>query len=728
LSTNYELGIKIKTTSDDAALKQSEQELKKIGTTAKESGEKAAEGEGGFSKLKTAIKGMLVAAAGYMALGKLKQFMSEAFRAAINGEYALLKLKVSLKELTGASDKSAKGIADWILNVDRATGIAKEKLIPAYQALLGASGSAAAAQAALTIAVSADIKGMGQMSTVANSLSMVLAGMSPVGRDAFNNMLRIKIHTLGAAGAMKYLTEKYSDLGQAMESNRIEVDKTTHAWENTEEAIGGGFTSSVVALQPLLKAASYAVTGMATGVMWLTDLAWAGAKAIKALGLAFWKLAHKDFADAKAAIEAGGMSMSKTMDEAAAAVDKAWAGTFAAWGLKAKVHAQSAGEALKSLLAAIEHNKKAGSKADKDAADSAVDLKKAIDDLTKARNAEAKATAKANIQNAKTADDAIVASMNYQAIIDEEHDKAVDAIDEEYAKRLQTTKDADKLNKWYNAKMELEDLKYSKKSLALKKKTALKVKQIDDKALSDHAKDLKKRGELDDKYRKKYAKAMKNLHNSEMAVYMDIMGMLSEYGGKTAQKIVAIANTAMEVVQLVKDVETMYSAWKAANDAKDLMASTAASKAEGVTGITDASIEWATNAAASVAAIPVIGWAMAPEVYAAALNQGMSGLTLLAAARGADIPAGINPIVQAHAQEMILPKEYADVIRGLAGQSSNNYTNNHRQTTNINITTMGGYFGKAQLRELTKLQRPAGRSINRQHLGRTARTIGSVRQ
>jgi hypothetical protein len=34
--------------------------------------------------------------------------------------------------------------------------------------------------------------------------------------------------------------------------------------------------------------------------------------------------------------------------------------------------------------------------------------------------------------------------------------------------------------------------------------------------------------------------------------------------------------------------------------------------------------------------------------------------------RGYDIPTGVNPVVQAHAKEMILPEKFADVIRGMA--------------------------------------------------------------
>jgi hypothetical protein len=64
---------------------------------------------------------------------------------------------------------------------------------------------------------------------------------------------------------------------------------------------------------------------------------------------------------------------------------------------------------------------------------------------------------------------------------------------------------------------------------------------------------------------------------------------------------------------------------------------------------------------ASAADIPVVGWVLGPIAGAAAY----SGVMAMAEG-GYDIPAGVNPIVQAHAQEMILPKGPANVIRDLA--------------------------------------------------------------
>lgn len=72
----------------------------------------------------------------------------------------------------------------------------------------------------------------------------------------------------------------------------------------------------------------------------------------------------------------------------------------------------------------------------------------------------------------------------------------------------------------------------------------------------------------------------------------------------------------------------------------------------------------ATAAMASVAAIPFVGWAMAPEVGAATYGTAMAySASIASAAGGYDIPAGINPQAQLHEKEMVLPAHIADPLR-----------------------------------------------------------------
>lgn len=92
-------------------------------------------------------------------------------------------------------------------------------------------------------------------------------------------------------------------------------------------------------------------------------------------------------------------------------------------------------------------------------------------------------------------------------------------------------------------------------------------------------------------------------------------------------------------------------------------------------------VEGAAAAWKSVADIPKVGWILGPIVAAGTLAGILAlGSRLHSAAGGFDIPAGMNPVTQLHAQEMVLPREYADVIRGLSrgggggGDTYNIYT------------------------------------------------------
>jgi hypothetical protein len=79
--------------------------------------------------------------------------------------------------------------------------------------------------------------------------------------------------------------------------------------------------------------------------------------------------------------------------------------------------------------------------------------------------------------------------------------------------------------------------------------------------------------------------------------------------------------------------------------------------------------EAGSGAAASQASIPVVGPVLAIAAMAAifAAVSGM-GKGIKSASGGYDIPSGLNPITQLHEEEMVLPKQHANVIRQLAGQ------------------------------------------------------------
>jgi BarA-like signal transduction histidine kinase len=91
-----------------------------------------------------------------------------------------------------------------------------------------------------------------------------------------------------------------------------------------------------------------------------------------------------------------------------------------------------------------------------------------------------------------------------------------------------------------------------------------------------------------------------------------------------------------------------------------------AAKVEAISTTQGHIAEAVAGAAASQAAIPIFGPGMAAAAAAEMLGT-LEGITapLLSASSGFDVPSGMNPITQLHEREMVLPAQYADVIRGM---------------------------------------------------------------
>ncbi len=89
-----------------------------------------------------------------------------------------------------------------------------------------------------------------------------------------------------------------------------------------------------------------------------------------------------------------------------------------------------------------------------------------------------------------------------------------------------------------------------------------------------------------------------------------------------------------------------------------------AQKAVDIKAVLNNAIVAASGAYASTAAIPIVGPALAPGAASLAYaNVAAMAGGLAVARRGYDIPAGVNPLVQAHEREMILPAEIAEPVR-----------------------------------------------------------------
>jgi hypothetical protein len=121
------------------------------------------------------------------------------------------------------------------------------------------------------------------------------------------------------------------------------------------------------------------------------------------------------------------------------------------------------------------------------------------------------------------------------------------------------------------------------------------------------------------------------------------------------------------VWQVVVQAVTQALAQMAAQWLLNTIMSKVLSKGKALTEISANAGIAGSAAVASTAAIPIIGPFLAPAAGIAAFSTAMAYQGVAASAAGGyDIPSTINPLVQAHASEMILPAKHADVIRRLA--------------------------------------------------------------
>ena len=98
----------------------------------------------------------------------------------------------------------------------------------------------------------------------------------------------------------------------------------------------------------------------------------------------------------------------------------------------------------------------------------------------------------------------------------------------------------------------------------------------------------------------------------------------------------------------------------------------------------------------AIAGIPYVGPFLAPVMAIAAMGAVVGMASKIASARGGyDIPAGVNPITQLHEEEMVLPREQANMIRSLADGHG---AHNRQQTQVFNVSALDARSLKETLR------------------------------
>ncbi|MDB4970796.1 MAG: hypothetical protein JWN44_6485, partial [Myxococcales bacterium] len=117
-----------------------------------------------------------------------------------------------------------------------------------------------------------------------------------------------------------------------------------------------------------------------------------------------------------------------------------------------------------------------------------------------------------------------------------------------------------------------------------------------------------------------------------------------------------------------RGITTSEAAHRVATESWAALKSVALNAWAAIQNIASYAAQAAAAAWAAISAIPIVGPFLAPVVAGAALAGVFAlGSHVASAAGGYDIPAGINPMTQLHAQEMVLPAELANQVRAMAG-------------------------------------------------------------
>ena len=194
---------------------------------------------------KKAAAAFAVAAAAAVAYGT--KLAIDGVKAAIEDEQAQLRLAAALRSATGATDAQIKATEDMILQTSLATGVADEKLRPAFQRLAVSTKDTTKAQELLNLALDIS-KGRGiELETVANALGRAQDGnTTALGRLGLG-LSKSELATLSFTEVQQKLSDLYGGAAAAnAETFQGKIDRLKIGFDEAKESLG-------IALLPLVE-------------------------------------------------------------------------------------------------------------------------------------------------------------------------------------------------------------------------------------------------------------------------------------------------------------------------------------------------------------------------------------------------------------------------------------------------------------------------------------------
>jgi hypothetical protein len=201
---------------------------------------------GKVEKFGAAAKAAFVAAAAAAGAYAVKLAV-DGVKAAIEDEAAQQRLANALKNVTDATDVQIAAIEKQILKTSLATGVADDKLRPAYQRLAIATGDLTKSQDLLTLALDISAATGKDVETVSNALGKAYEGNTGSLTRLGVGLSAAEIKTLGLEGAISQLSSTFGGAAATQaDTFQGKIARVQVAFDEAKETLGA-------ALLPLIE-------------------------------------------------------------------------------------------------------------------------------------------------------------------------------------------------------------------------------------------------------------------------------------------------------------------------------------------------------------------------------------------------------------------------------------------------------------------------------------------
>ena len=201
---------------------------------------------GKVEKFGAAAKAAFVAAAAAAGAYAVKLAV-DGVQAAIEDEAAQQRLANALKNVTDATDVQIAAIEKQILKTSLATGVADDKLRPAYQRLAIATGDLTKSQDLLTLALDISAATGKDVETVSNALGKAYEGNTGSLTRLGVGLSAAEIKTLGLEGAISQLSSTFGGAAATQaDTFQGKIARVQVAFDEAKETLG-------TALLPLIE-------------------------------------------------------------------------------------------------------------------------------------------------------------------------------------------------------------------------------------------------------------------------------------------------------------------------------------------------------------------------------------------------------------------------------------------------------------------------------------------